>query len=166
MSDPSARGEYIQAHVRRLEAMRRAGHVERNADGSWKIPQDYLKRAAGYERKRGFNNPVKLDIASRAPLKDLTDTIGRTWLDESLSSGVTTEHLSGFGEEVNVAKAQRQKFLLSKGLIGKERRVTAQTLKALVPWRETMDRNLGKSVTGVIKGQTIFWTLTKGRGIA
>jgi len=35
----------------------------------------------------------------------------------------------------------------------------------LVPWRETMDRNLGKSVTGVIKGQTISWTLTKGRGI-
>ena len=35
----------------------------------------------------------------------------------------------------------------------------------LVPWREAMDRNLGKSVTGAIKGQTISWTLTKGRGI-
>ena len=174
----------------------------------------------GYERKRGFSNPVKLDVASRAPLKDLTETIGRTWLDEALSSGVTNGHPSGFGEEVKAAKAQRQKFLLSKGLIGKEQRVTAQTLKALeqldlkdagqglsheyekpyksaatsgkvsgvyrkaierpsgkyaviekskeftlVPWRETMDRNLGKSVTGVIKGQTISWTLTKGRGI-
>jgi len=36
----------------------------------------------------------------------------------------------------------------------------------LVPWREAMDRNLGKSVTGVIKGQTISWTLNKGRGIS
>jgi hypothetical protein len=220
MSDPSAREEYIQAHVRRLEAMRRAGHANRNADGSWKIPQDYLKRAAGYERKRGFNNPVKLNVVSRAPLKDLTDTKGQTWLDEALRSGFAEENPSGFGEEVNVAKAQRQRFLLSQGLIGKEQRVTAQTLKALeqldlkdagqslsleydkpykpaatsgkvsgiyrkaierpsgkyaviekskeftlVPWRETMDRNLGKSVTGIIKGQTISWTLTKGRGI-
>ena len=221
MSDPSAREEYIQAHVRRLEAMRRAGHAERNSDGSWKIPQDYLKRAARYERKRGFNNPVKLDVVSRAPLKDLTDTIGRTWLDEALRSGVANEHQSGFGEEVNVAKTQRQRFLLSQGLISKEQDVNAQTLKdleqldlkdagqslsreydkpykpaakgdklsgiyrkaierpsgkyaviekskefTLVPWREAMDRNLGKSVTGVIKGQTISWTLTKGRGIS
>jgi len=35
---------------------------------------------------------------------------------------------------------------------------------SLVPWRETMDRNLGKSISGVIKGQTISWTLTKGIG--
>ena len=35
----------------------------------------------------------------------------------------------------------------------------------LVPWRETMDRNLGKSVTGIIKNQRISWTLTKDRGI-
>jgi len=34
----------------------------------------------------------------------------------------------------------------------------------LVPWRETMDRNLGKSISGVMKGQTISWTLTKARG--
>jgi len=131
------------------------------------------------------------------------------------------KHPSGFGEEVNVAKAQRHRFLLSQGLIGKEQRVTAQTLQdlerldlkdagqslsreydkpykstatngkvsgiyrkaverpsgkyaviekskefTLVPWREAMDRNLGKSVTGVIKGQTISWTLSKGRGIS
>jgi len=150
----------------------------------------------------------------------LTDTIGRTWLDEELRSNAANEHPSGFGEEVNVAKSQRQRFLLSKGLIGNEQRVTAQTLKALeqldlteagqslsrdyekpykpaassgklsgiyrkaierpsgkyaviekskeftlVPWRETLDRNLGKSVTGVLNGQTISWTLTKGRGI-
>ena len=221
MSDPSAREEYIQAHVRRLEAMRRAGHAERHSDGSWKIPQDYLKRAAAYERKRGFNNSVKLDVVSSAPLKDLTDSIGRTWLDEALRSGVANEHPSGFGEEVNVAKAQRQRFLLSQGLIGNEQNVTEQTLKSLeqldltnagkslsrdydkpykpaaaegkvsgiyrkaivrpsgkyaviekskeftlVPWRETMDRNLGKSVTGIMKNQTISWALSKGRGIS
>ena len=34
----------------------------------------------------------------------------------------------------------------------------------LVPWRETIDRNLGKLIAGVMKGQTISWTLTKARG--
>jgi len=34
----------------------------------------------------------------------------------------------------------------------------------LVPWRETMDRNLGKSISGAVKGQTISWTLNKTRG--
>jgi len=34
----------------------------------------------------------------------------------------------------------------------------------LVPWRETMDRNLGKSISGAVKGQTISWTLNKSRG--
>ena len=34
----------------------------------------------------------------------------------------------------------------------------------LVPWRETMDRNLGKTISGTLKGQTISWTLAKGRG--
>jgi type IV secretory pathway VirD2 relaxase len=221
LSDPSASEEYIQAHVRRLEAMRRAGHVERNSDGSWRIPKNYLKHAVTYEQKRGFNNPAKLDVVSKAPLRDLTDVIGRTWLDEQLCSGADEKHHSGFGDEVNVAKAQRERFLLSKGLIEKEQSVTEKTLKSLeqldlthagkslsrdydkpygpapktgklsgiyrkaidrpsgkyaviekskeftlVPWRETMDRNLGKSVTGIAKGQTISWTLTKGRGIS
>jgi len=221
LSDPSASEEYIQAHVRRLEAMRRAGHAERNSDGSWRIPKDYLKRAVTYEQKRRFNNPVKLDVVSKAPLRDLTDVIGRTWLDEQMCSGTDDKHSFGFGDEVKTAKAQRERFLLSKGLIGKERSVTEKTLKSLeqldlthagkslsrdydkpyrpasttgklsgiyrkaierpsgkyaviekskeftlVPWRETMERNLGKSITGIIKGQTISWTLNSGRGIS
>ena len=221
MNDPSAREEYIHAHVRRLEAMRRIGHARRNADGSWKIPQDYLKRAASYERKRGFNNSVKLNVLSRVPLKDLTNTIGKTWLDEELRNSVESGSYDGFGEEVEAAKVQRHQFLVSKGIIEKSQPVTENSLITLeqldlrnasksltreydkpykpvttnhkisgiyrkvidrpsgkyaviekskeftlVPWRETMDRNLGKSVTGIAKGQMISWTLTKGRGIS
>jgi len=78
MSDPSVREEFIKAHVRRLEAMRRAGYAKRNSDGSWKVPKDYLKRAAQYEKSRCFGYPVKLDIHSRTPLVELTQTIGKT----------------------------------------------------------------------------------------
>ena len=219
MRDPNAREEFIKAHVRRLEAMRRLGHAERNSDGSWKVPKDYLNRAAKYERSRGYGNPVKLDIRSREPLAELSTALGRTWLDTELMSDKSESHTSGFGQEVEALKAQRQKFLLSQKLIQRSSGVTQGTLDALgkldldaagkalsdefgkpykaapqsgrisgvyrqaiqrpsgryaviekskeftlVPWRETMDRNLGKSISGVMKGQTISWTLTKARG--
>lgn len=219
MSDPTAREEFVKAHVRRLEAMRRKGHAERRQDGSWKIPRDYLRRAADYEKARGFGNPVKLDILARAPLTDLPQTIGKTWLDEELGVAAQSGTYEGFGEEVEAAKVQRRQFLMQRGLISAEQTVSESTLKALetldldaaakrlsealgkaytkapergriagkyreaiirpsgkyaiiekskeftlVPWRETMDRNLGKSISGVMKGQTISWTLTKARG--
>ena len=219
MSDPGAREEFIKAHVRRLEAMRRVGHAERNADGSWNVPKDYLKRAARYEKSRSFGNPVKLEIRSRAPLAELTQTMGKTWLDTELMGDDFEGDASGFGKEVEVLKTQRQRFLLSQKLINRTSGVTLNTLDALekhdldaagkalseqlnkpyktapdsgrisgiyreaihrpsgkyaviekskeftlVPWRDTMDRNLGKSISGVVKGQTISWTLTKARG--
>ena len=219
LSDPSAREEFIKAHVRRLEAMRRKGHAERKSDGSWQIPRDYLKRASEYEKARGFGNPVRLDILAREPLKDLPQTLGKTWLDEELRSGKGSGVYEGFGEEVETAKTQRRQFLVQKGLITGKEGVSEGTLKALetidldsagkclrgligkdyvaapvkghvsgtyretitrpsgkyavivkskeftlVPWREAMDRNLGKSISGSLKGQTISWTLNKSRG--
>ncbi len=219
MSDPSAREEFIKAHVRRLEAMRRKGHAERNSDGSWQIPRDYLKRASAYEKARGFGNPVKLDILARSPLQELPKTIGKTWLDEELRAGSHSGTYEGFGEDVEAAKIQRRQFLMQRGLLTDKGSVTEGTLKALekldldvaakrlsttlgkaymqapqqgqisgtyreaivrpsgkyaviekskeftlVPWRETMDRNLGKSISGTMKGQTISWTLNKARG--
>ena len=40
---------YIQSHVRRLEALRRAGIVERLDGDHWSIPADYEARAAAYD---------------------------------------------------------------------------------------------------------------------
>ncbi len=36
---------------------------------------------------------------------------------------------------------------------------------SLVPWREVMDRNLGKQISGAVRGNRISWTLSKNRGI-
>jgi hypothetical protein len=36
--------EVVAAHVRRLEALRRAGIVERVAEGLWKVPDDLAER--------------------------------------------------------------------------------------------------------------------------
>jgi hypothetical protein len=34
----------------------------------------------------------------------------------------------------------------------------------LVPWRPVLERNLGKSVSGVMRGDAISWTLGRQRG--
>ena len=34
----------------------------------------------------------------------------------------------------------------------------------LVPWRDVLERNRGKHVEGVIKGQSISWNLGRKRG--
>ncbi len=35
----------------------------------------------------------------------------------------------------------------------------------LAPWRDTLERNRGKAVSGIMRGNTILWTLNKGREI-
>jgi hypothetical protein len=40
----------IDAHVRRLEALRRAGIVERMTDGVWRVPTDLPEQAGGTMR--------------------------------------------------------------------------------------------------------------------
>jgi hypothetical protein len=44
--DPQA---FIRFHVRRLEALRRAGHVERIDADHWKIPDDIAERGLAYD---------------------------------------------------------------------------------------------------------------------
>lgn len=73
--DPSAGPSFIDAHVRRLEAIRRGiGGAERLADGSWRIGPDHLEKAAAYEAKRAVAAPVKLDLLSSLPIERLPMT--------------------------------------------------------------------------------------------
>lgn len=45
-ADPAASAEFIQTHVRRLEAMRRQGLAERRADGGWRVGRSSRSRGA------------------------------------------------------------------------------------------------------------------------
>ena len=60
--DPRSGPEYIAAHVRRLEALRRAGHVERTANAGWKILPNYLDRAKDYERTQARFRSAQLSL--------------------------------------------------------------------------------------------------------
>ncbi len=51
---------YVDAHVRRLEALRRAGIVERIDADQWRIPDDLVSRAAAYDAGRDRQASVRV----------------------------------------------------------------------------------------------------------
>jgi len=115
--DISARPEFVEAHVRRLEALRRAGHATRHKDGSWSIPPDYLARAGSYERSAVLSRPVQIETRSLMRLTDMKTAIGATWLDQQLMDDKSAGRASGFGAEVEVAKSARRQFLVQQGIL-------------------------------------------------
>jgi type IV secretory pathway VirD2 relaxase len=52
--DPEA---FVRFHVRRLEALRRAGHVERIDADHWHVPVDLVGRGMAYDLSRGGDGP-------------------------------------------------------------------------------------------------------------
>lgn len=116
--DPGATEAFAEAHVRRLEAMRRrSGAVERLGDGSWSIAPDHLDRAVAHEAARVIEAPVRVETLSTEPLDRLTGTAAATWLDRELVAA-SPEPLreAGFGQAVREAQRQRRQWLIAQGL--------------------------------------------------
>jgi type IV secretory pathway VirD2 relaxase len=117
LHDPTASERFVQAHVRRLEALRRGKiGVEREADGSWKIAPDHVARALEYERARAGREPVRVDILSALRLEDMPNHNGITWLDEDVAVSQPGRTAGGFGAKVTDALRQRQQWLVEQGL--------------------------------------------------
>lgn len=225
--DPSCSLSYAEAHVRRLEALRRVGVVEREPDGTWRIPADYLERAAEFERTQARSKPVTLQMLSPISLDRLTRTDAATWLDRGLlAEAPSSLRDAGFGRAARQALQQRRAWLIEQGLAEQQgdatvyrrnllavlrrrelRRVAAQLSTelglpyaetnegdrvqgtyrrrldlvsgqfalverahefTLVPWRSVLDRHVGKSVGGVVRGDDVSWSIgrQRGRGIS
>lgn len=221
--DRAAGPEFTTAHVRRLEALRRvAGLVDREADGSWCVPTNFLEAAEAYEGRRLRDAPVVVEVLSTAPLEKQVTADGATWLDRQLigdeTAGVTG---SGFGCEVKGALAQRRQWLIEQGLaeerqdqvvyrsnlltllrrrelarvaaqvsgelnlpyaeFGGEKRIDGKYHRrldlasgryalierardfSLVPWRPVLDRAAGQVVAGIVRGNTISWSIGRRR---
>ena len=214
--DPEA---FVGAHVRRLEALRRAGVVERLGDGTWRVPTDFLDRTAALEAEHtggaGVELRSQLDVGRQAR------AIGATWLDRSLIEGVATAP-AGFGAEVRSALDERRAFLVEEGLATRrgQRTILARDLLAtlrdrevaqvgralatevrlehrpvkdgdsvrgvyrrsamlasgrfamiddgigfsLVPWKPVLEQRLGQTVSGVFRGGSVSWDLSRQRG--
>ncbi len=80
-------GSVVQAHVRRLEALRRAGVVERLSDGIWKIPQNLPEQGRAHDLNRLVGAIV--DGRCHLPIEQQTRAVGATWLDQQLVKGST-----------------------------------------------------------------------------
>jgi len=222
--DPAATQDFAEAHVRRLEAMRRlSGSVAREPTGQWIIADDHLDRAAAHEARLSRDRPVAVEIVSDQPLSKLVDADAATWLDRDL---VAAEPLAvrdgGFGAEVKLALERRRLWLIEQALAEQEGAATrfrsdlvvalqrrelmraAATLSeelnlpfaearpgariegivrrpvdlvsgrfaliersrdfTLVPWRPVLERQIGKSVSGLMRGDGINWSLGRTRG--
>lgn len=221
--DPNASEAFATSHVRRLEAMRRAGAgPERQADGSWSIPHDHLARAEAFAQRQQRDRPVTLSILSPTPVAELAVKEAPTWLDRELERGSSsTVRDAGFGREVRTALAARRQWLIEQqladghgqgfrlrsgaleslrqrelenaggrlsGQLGKRfepaqigervegviaRRVDLESGPhalversrefTLVPWRDVLDRNIGKAASGIMRADGIRRQFGRGR---
>lgn len=106
--------EVVAAHVRRLEALRRAGLAERIAEGVWHVPDDLVERGRQYDAQR--LGGVAVELKSDLPIERQARVIGATWLDQQLVGGGKGLGDLGFGGEVKDALRQRADFLAEHGL--------------------------------------------------
>jgi type IV secretory pathway VirD2 relaxase len=158
--------EVVIAHVRRLEALRRASLVERLSDGVWRVPADLPERGRQYDAQR--LGGVAVELRSHLSIAQQTRAMGATWLDQQLVAGVTDMGGGGFAGDVQEALRQRGEFLVTEGLA--ERRgqdiVFARNLLATLRNREieTVAKSIatetglthrtvsdGKRVTGIYR---------------
>ncbi|ATC32858.1 DUF3363 domain-containing protein [Caulobacter vibrioides] len=104
--------DLVEAHVRRLEALRRAGVVERWSDDTWSIPKDFMARAEAFEQ--GRRSQVRL--LSAFDLDSQLRSDGATWLDRRLVGGQARDAApQGFGAEVERALDRRRETLVRQG---------------------------------------------------
>jgi hypothetical protein len=132
--DPAASEAYIEAHVRRLEAMRKVGgYIARDGEGRWVVGQDHLGRAQAFETRLARDHPVRVEILSDRPLAKLVHADGATWLDRRLAGLVYAPvREAGFGREVAEASVRRVAWLRERGLLDPNGGVTSEVVKRLV----------------------------------
>jgi len=128
--------EVIDAHVRRLEALRRSGIVEHIAEGVWRVPADLPEQGRKYDAQR--LGGVAVELRSHLPIERQACVIGATWLDQQLIGGASGIADNGFGSEVREALRQRSDFLIEQGLGERrgQRVILARNLLATLRGRE------------------------------
>ncbi len=169
--DPSATQTFAETHVRRLEAMRRAGAgVERQADGSWTIAPDHVDRAAAYEGRRHRDQPVVIETLSARPIEQLREVDAATWIDRELASQAPLPiRDAGFGRDVRNAMTARRQWLVEQQLAdieGTSVRLRANALmllqrRELLREGEALSSEIGKPFVEARVGGRIEGTITR-----
>jgi type IV secretory pathway VirD2 relaxase len=126
----------VDTHVRRLEALRRAGIVERIADGVWKVPPDLLQKAQQHDAQKAAG--LEVELRSHLPIDQQVRAIGATWLDKLLVGDGSALIGQGFGAQVRDAMRDRVDFLGERGLAERNglRVILARNLLSTLRQRE------------------------------
>jgi type IV secretory pathway VirD2 relaxase len=106
--------DIVARHVRRLEALRRAGVVERLAEGVWRVPEDLVERGRTYDARP--LGEASVHLRSHLPIDRQVTALGATWLDEQSINGQASRDGAGFPGDVMRAVAARKEFLVENGL--------------------------------------------------
>ncbi|CAH0210455.1 hypothetical protein SRABI70_01974 [Pseudomonas sp. Bi70] len=152
---------WIERHVRRLEALRRAGIVERLADGVWRVPADLPERGRQLDGRRLGSAAVEL--RTPLPIEQQVRAVGATWLDQQLIGGNLNLANQGFGKEVREALRQRADFLEEIGLAERrgQRVMLARNLLATLRGRELnaaaleISAQTGMEYRPIVEGQRV-----------
>ena len=115
-ADPQASNEFVEAHVRRLEALRRHNVMRRFPDGSWDVPEDFADRVSALAEKQ-TRYPGRVVTLSYLSLEAQKSAVGATWLDRQLLAKEPLP-LRGdrFGAAVTKALERRTDHLVDEGL--------------------------------------------------
>lgn len=169
--DPSATQTFAETHIRRLEAMRRAGAgVDREPDGTWTIPADHVDRAAAYEARRHRDQPVAVETLSVRPIEQLRDADAATWVDRELASQTPLPiRDAGFGREVRSAMTVRRQWLVEQQFAdaeGTNVRLRANALillqrRELLREGEALSSEIGKPYVEARVGERIEGKITR-----
>ena len=132
MRDPD---EVVAVHVRRLEALRRAGIVQRVAEGVWRVPTDLPEQGRQYDGRLGG---ISITVRSHLSIKQQERALGATWLDQQLIAGGKRLGEGGFAAEVREAIRHRSDFLIEQGLADRrgQRVILARNLLATLCGRD------------------------------
>jgi Protein of unknown function (DUF3363) len=170
--DPEA---FVRSHVRRLEALRRAGHVERIDADHWRVPADLPERGQAYDLTRDRAN-IRISILSPIGLDSQIGEDGATWLDRELASPSRTALAkTGFGREVTEAMQRRRQSLvnmghaarLEDGRIGVSRELVANLERAEVDRvGKAMAAERGLTFTAAKTGEYVSGTLVGSTQLA
>jgi type IV secretory pathway VirD2 relaxase len=134
----------VDAYVRRLEALRRAGIVERVTEDVWKVPPDLIFRAQAYDAQKAAG--MTIELCSHLPLDQQVRTVGATWLDRQLVGDGEGLAPQGFGAQVRDAMHGRVGFLSEQGLAERrgQRVILARNLLSTLRDRELA--GVGKAI--------------------
>jgi type IV secretory pathway VirD2 relaxase len=115
--DASATDDYVQAHVRRLEALRRRGvGVERQSDGTWVVPPNHADQVLEHEQRAARAAPVRIQVLAMRTLEQEVTAHAPSWLDRQLRGEALKIAKHGYGAEVRQAMVQRKQWLIEQRL--------------------------------------------------